>query len=327
MNARKFLTLAAVIGILSSLTSCGTGEDHKGTNTGPTPVPLGVQYRRYVNVGGHEHDYVLFVPTSRIGANNLPLVISLHGGGSNALEQDLLTKFREKAATAGFALMTPNGYQLTWNAGACCDPAKAANINHTAVITRMLDDAATVISTNPDRIFATGHSNGGQMAYRLACELSDRIAAIAPNASYLLDRDVNTTPATQVFNCQPTRPVPVLHLHGLEDRCAPFEGGASAGPAGGLRPPVQDSIDFWTQNNRCTLPPALPNYLRGDARCSSHSGCQDGAEVKLCTVASGGHIWPGSDAYVGQDVCKGSTTQNLDATDMIWNFFNAHPRR
>ncbi|MFA5938220.1 MAG: PHB depolymerase family esterase [Sinimarinibacterium sp.] len=308
-----------------SLAGCsGSGQMAPGTTVG-TPVPGGLEYQREVSVRGDDHSYLLFVPTAQIGRSDLPLVVSLHGGGGNAREHDLFTRMRIKAATAGFVLLTPNGYRGTWNAGSCCAPAQTADIDHSAVIRAMLDDAERLVSVDDTRVFALGHSNGGMMAYRLACELSDRIAAIAANSAVMMDRDLDTTPPTQVFSCQPTRPVPILHLHGLADTCVPFAGGPSTGPAGGERPPVSDSIDFWVANNRCTLPPLLPTHVNGDARCETYTGCQDRAVVELCTVDGAGHVWPGTGANPSGETCGGSGTTDLDANDVIWAFFVDHP--
>lgn len=214
------------------------------------------------------------MPTALIGRSGLPLVVSLHGGGSDARGQDMFTRMRLKAAEAGFVLLTPDGYRGTWNAGSCCAPATTAGIDHSAV-----------------------------------------------------DRDLDTTPPTQVFTCQPTRPVPVLHLHGLADACVPFNGGPSTGPAGGERPPVSDSIDFWVTNNRCALPPVLPTQVNGEARCDRYTVCQDQATVELCTLEGAGHVWPGTGANPSAGTCGGSGTTDLDANAVIWAFFEDHPLR
>lgn len=316
-------TCAAVL--VLSLAGCGSGGTPGIDNGPPVPVTGGVEFQREVRADGGDHSYLLFVPATLVGQSDLPLVVSLHGGGSNAREQDLFTRMRFKAVEAGFVLLTPNGYRGTWNAGSCCAPAMTAGIDHTAVIDAMLDDAERLLSIDDARVFALGHSNGGMMAYRLACELSDRIAAIAAVSATMMDRDLNTSPPTQVFSCQPTRPVPVLHLHGLADTCVPFEGGQSTGPAGGERPPVSDSIDFWVANNRCALAPVLPTHVNGGARCDTHTVCQDQAVVELCTVEGAGHVWPGTGANPSEATCGGSGTTDLNANDVIWTFFEDHP--
>lgn len=309
--------------------------------TAPTPLPTAVPTPtatpvvgsdlstvRSVTLGQLEHRYRLYVPARLVSAADVPLVISLHGGGTDAANHDVFTRLRLTAAAEGFALMTPDGYGQTWNAGTCCAPSSAFRIDHVGAIDAMLDDVATVIAVDDDRVFATGHSNGGMLAYRLACELSERIAAIAPNAAVMMDTDLDTTPPTEVYACQPTRPVPVLHIHGLADRCTPFEGGVSAGVAGGTRKSAAETIDFWVSNNRCTLAPLLASYSNGAARCEQYSLCQAGANVELCTIEGAGHIWPGNGfSPAAGDACGGTGSDDLDANSYIWEFFRTHPRR
>jgi polyhydroxybutyrate depolymerase len=312
---------AAAILFLVTLSGCG-GSD-QGRGTGPVPVIGGTEYHRIVTVDGRDHDYYLYVPATRLGDDDVPLVLSLHGGGSNAVEQELLTRLRVKAVQADFAVLTPNGYYHGWNAGSCC----VTGVDHVKVINAMLDDASALnqFSVDQRRIFALGHSNGGMMTYRLACELSDRIAAIASNAAVMMDH-VASTPPVQVFNCQPGRPVPVLAIFGTADRCTPYEGGASAGVDVGPRPAASETIDFWRSNNGCSN--LLPTReTMGAATCTNYGLCLSGADVQLCTIEGGGHVWPGTGANPGGEACGGSGTTDLQANDRIWDFFKAHPLR
>ena len=290
---------------------------------------------RSVSVDGRSHSYRLHIP-AELSAVPAPMLVSLHGGASNAVLNDVVTQLSTKADSASFVLLAANGYTdnansvlYTWNAGACCDPAAADHIDQVKVLRAMLDDAATVVAINPKRVFAAGYSNGGMMAYRLACELSDRIAAIGVVAGEMMDKDLTLGLERTVFECNPPRAVPIFHMHGLSDNCALFEGGVGNGAQ--PRPPrsaVPDNIAFWSEHNGCTTGPTQ-TYTQGDARCETHSGCNSGADVVLCTVDSGGHIWPGSPAssYPSelQDACGGTTTQNLRANDQLWEFFKAHP--
>ncbi len=314
---RLRLPFAACCLLAASLSGCfGSNDDAEIT--------------RSVTVDGVVHRYHLFIP-DRARSAKAPLVIALHGGGSDAQTIEDMTHLHDTAQREGFLYMRPDGYNAadlifrTWNAGSCCGGAQDAEIDHVAVIARMLDDAESIADVDPKRVFVTGHSNGGMMAYRLACELSDRIAAIAPSASYLMNRDYDRLLKPLVFACQPTRPVPVLHLHGLSDTCAPFDGGQSTGPEGGQRPPAQDSIDTFVANNRCNAEP-MQTYSNGDSRCVTYSGCEDGADVVLCTTDSAGHVWAGSQDLGAEGVCGGQTTDALDANSMLWDFFSKHPR-
>lgn len=323
------LLLALLLAPALILGGCGGGggDDGKGTVTpGPDPEPqplAAIDVVRQVQVGDLVHRYRLFVPARPADTARMPLVISLHGGGNTAQDQDSLTRFRAKAsATTGFALMTPEGYNGLWNAGACCTLA----VDHVAVIAAMLDDVEQVLAIDPDRIFATGHSNGGMMAYRLACQLSDRIAAIAPNAAVMMNRYLDGNQPFETYRCEPSRPVAVLHLHGLADTCTPYQGGVSTGTAGGRRESAAETINRWVAENRCDATPQT-TYSNGRAQCQTYGSCQNGADVELCTITGGGHVWPGNAANPSAGACGGSATTDLNATDRIWDFFRQHPRR
>ena len=323
MNAAS--ARGGLLTMLVWLAACGPTMD-QSTPTEPAAQGSGA-YERSVRVEGLVHDYRLFVPSGiEPGAETVrPLLLSLHGGGSGPEDHDALTGLRETAEAEGFVLATPRGFLSTWNAGSCCGPAAEQAIDHVAVMAAILDDIDAVLPIDATRVYATGHSNGGMMVYRLACELSQRIAAIAPNAATLMDRDLTAEPPAPVFTCAPERAVPVFHSHGLADTCVPFDGGQSTGPEGGQRPPVADSIDFWVDNNRCALPPLRPSYQQGDATCERYSACQDGASVTLCTVEQGGHTWPGVDANPVASTCGGEPMLDLDANALMWTFFMEHP--
>lgn len=276
-----------------------------------------------VTAGGLTHEYHLYIPSSYRAGHPTPLVILLHGGGGDAAGIEETTNLRNTAERHGFLLLRPEGFDLrglnlrTFNAGACCGPAAQRNVDHVGAIRAMLDAVERSYSVDPRRVYATGHSNGGMMAYRLAVELSNRIAAIAPNAAMLvLDHPR-----------QPSHPVAVFHMHGLADRCAPFEGGRSAGIDPSIRPPVRASIDFFVHANGCGTAPRV-TYDHGDAHCVTYGGCRANADVVLCTIAGGGHAWPGGTRYAlrTRHNCGGEMTNDLDANEAMWTFFMAHPR-
>lgn len=277
-----------------------------------------------VTVAGLTHEYHLSVPSSYRAGHPLPLVLLLHGGGGDAENVEETTQLRATAERHGFLLLRPEGYDArgrglrTFNAGACCGPAAARNVDHVAATRAMLDAVERDYSVDRRRVYATGHSNGGMMAYRLAVEMSDRIAAIAPNAAMLvLDHPR-----------PPSRAVAVFHMHGLADQCAPFAGGRSSGIDPSIRPPARASIDFFVRNNGCSAAPRV-TYDHGAAHCVTYGNCRGGADVTLCTIAGGGHAWPGAPRYAlrTQHNCGGTLTHDLDANEAIWQFFAAHPRR
>lgn len=316
-NLMKWILIGTAVLMLGG---CNNGSD--------VPSSPAKDYTRSVTVNGVAYQYNLHVPVNLV-SSPAPLVLSLHAGGTSGLVHDVLTQLPLKAEQAGFVLLTPAGSKdelFSWNAGSCCRPATTDNIDHVAVIRAMLDDATAVMAIDPKRVFATGYSNGGMMAYRLACELSDRIAAIAPVAAEMMDKDLTLGAERTVFACAPPRTVPVLHLHGLADTCAPYNGGPSTGAQ--TLPPrsaVPDNIAFWREHNHCTV--AGTPSTQGDTTCTTYSGCDDGANVKLCTVTGGGHIWPGAPyADAIKQECGGAAAVNLNANDQLWSFFSTHPK-
>jgi len=149
------------------------------------------------------------------------------------------------------------------------------------------------------------------MVYRLACELSDEIAAIAPVAATMV-----------TDSCNPKRPVPVMHFHGTADSVLPYLGGTSVNPLLGKTEfrGVEDVISFWVERNNCI---ETPNIIleRGDVTCSSFSHCEQNADVVMCKIEGGGHTWPGGSPVK----LFGKTNQDISASEVMWKFFQEHP--
>jgi polyhydroxybutyrate depolymerase len=238
-----------------------------------------------------------------------------------------LTGLPAKADAAGFVLVGPegSGTRQTWNAGNCCGAAVRDQVDDVGFIRSLVQALSAEVCVDPDRVFATGHSNGAMMSHRLACEAADLIAAIAPAAGGLENLDRSTDPPTELFACNPTRPVPVMHLHGMADECVPFTGGTGAGASASQFAPITEVIELRSSANGCSAT-TTATYDHGDVACNTHDGCQSGADVTLCLVTGGGHIWPGASRYPSQARCGGSQTADIIATDAIWDFFVAHPR-
>jgi polyhydroxybutyrate depolymerase len=142
-------------------------------------------------------------------------------------------------------------------------------------------------------------------AHRLACERASTVAAIAPVAGPLM-----------LDGCAPSRAVPVLEFHGTADPVVPYDGGgvASAGP-------VKDTIAFWEKTDVCTDASASTVYMKGDTTCTAKTACAGGAAVELCTIALGGHQWPGGTSSGPY----GNLSTDIDASAAMVDFFKAHP--
>lgn len=294
-------------------------------------APGGNDYVRSVIVNGIAHSYHVYVPSSYSGVQDVPLLLFFHGGGGNADQGESTVHLRATAEKHGFILVRPEGYDAsglglrTWNAGSCCSGAVRDGVDHVAAVRAILDRVEDEWRVDTNRVFATGHSNGGMMAYRLACELSDRIAAIAPNAAVLVDKDLDIQPPRQLFPCMPSRPVAVMHMHGDADTCSPMEGGRSTGFETSLRPPVSDSIARFVFLNHASTTPRV-TYRNGEVTCMTYDGQPEG-DVVLCVAAGGGHAWPGALYSLRTRAnCGGNAIRGIDANEAIWEFFAAHPR-
>ena len=183
---------------------------------------------------------------------------------------------------------------------------------------QLLDDLATVVNVDKKRVFATGMSNGGIIAYRMASELSDRIAAIAP---------VGGPMGTET--CNPKRPVPVIHFHGTDDENAPFKGGKGKGVSGTDFYSVEHSVQAWVKANGCKDEPVVtkqqPRVNDGTTIIRrTYGDGKEGSEVVLVEIVGGGHTWPGGPSKVR---FLGKTTMNISANDAMWEFFQKHPMK
>ena len=237
-----------------------------------------------------------------------PIVLNFHGYTSNAPQEVLLSNMNDKADTAGFIVVYPQGTGTaqSWNAGACCGDAAAQNKDDVGLVGKILDMLEDRLCVDTKRVFATGMSNGGFMSHRLACEMSTRIAAVAPVAGVL-----------GISTCAPTRPVPIMHFHGTLDPLVPYAGSTVLG-----FPSVPDTFAGWAKRQSC-VGDALETYRKVDTHCATYNACAQGSEVTLCTVDGGGHTWPGGTPIPA----LGYTTPNLVATDAMWDFFVKHPMR
>ena len=279
------------------------------------------RHTRSLTAGGLTRTYVVHVPPGLDPQKPAPVVLALHGATMTGPLMAWFSGLNAKADEARFIVVYPNGTgrrsSYFWNAGNCCGPAVRSNVDDVAFIRAVLDDLAKTYRIDPKRVFATGMSNGAMMAYRLASELSDRIAAVAPVAG---------TMATE--ECRPTRPVPVLHVHGTEDEYVPFAGGRGAKSLSGVcHHSVGHSIRAWVRANGCGGEPVveeLPDRTVDGTKVTrtTYGGGTGGAEVVRVAVAGGGHTWPGRPG----SAALGRSTHNVSANDLIWEFFEKHPK-
>jgi polyhydroxybutyrate depolymerase len=254
-----------------------------------------------LNVQGQVRNYRLHVPPSYRAGQPVPLVINFHGYGSNGQQEEQVSRMSTKADEAGFIAVYPEGSESPQNWKMATRIEGQADVQF---IRELITTLKGQYSIDAKRIDVTGISNGAEMSYRLACDLSDVVAAFAPVAGGY--------PA--YMDCEPTRPVPVVAFHGTDDNILPYTGMMP------LLLPVRDWAASWAKRNGCAATPAT-TYKHGEVTGETWSGCRNGADVVLYTIDGKGHSWPGSN--MPADI----TTRDVDATDVMWAFFLAHPMK
>jgi polyhydroxybutyrate depolymerase len=261
---------------------------------------------------GVERSYILHIPPGFDNFQPVPLVLAFHGLNLDANEMIRISGFSSQADTSGFIVVYPNGLGevKSWNGGVCCGAAAKFIVDDVGFVRTLIRDLSTTINIDPRRVYATGFSNGAIMSYRLACDLSDLIAAVGPVSATLMVEDMPS--------CQPGRPVSVIHFHGTADDLNPYNGGVSA--SGFQFGPVDTAIQYWVNFNRC---PTQPQTIEsGSIRHDIYSPCESGSAVELYTIAGGKHAWPGGEA-VNQAI--GEPNMEISATNLMWEFFLSHP--
>ncbi len=274
------------------------------------------RHTRSLTWDGEERSYHLYIPEKYDAAKPTPVVVALHGASMNGRVMEAFCGLSKKADEAGFVVVYPNGTGpvglLVWNAGAFPGGLSKRKVDDIGFLGKVLDDLATVVNVDRKRIYCAGLSNGGMMAYRVAVEMSDRVAAIASVAgTWVCDE------------CKPKRPISVIHFHGTKDTLVPLQGTETKFVK--LRS-VDETIQAWIKADGCSpkatvteLPPARDNFKV--TRTVYNAGKQ-GAEVVLYIIEGAGHVWPGQPSPGG---FLGATTYNINANDLIWEFFQKHP--
>lgn len=266
-----------------------------------------------IQYGGVTREYMLYIPAAySASGNKVPLVFNFHGYTSRNLDQLFYSNFTSIADTANFIMCLPNGTfdqagNRFWNVGFF-----NSNVDDVGFVTALLDTLYQKYNIDKRRVYSTGMSNGGFMSHRLACERSDRFAAIASVAGSM-------TPS-RLQACQPGRPFPVMEIHGNADAVVPYNGTTTPTPMAS----VNDVMRFWTTNNGCTIAPvftAMPNISTTDL-CTAeryvYPSCNFATEVVLFKIINGEHTWPGASFNIGV------TNMDINASLEIWRFFNKY---
>jgi len=281
-------------------------------------------YRRNLQFGGRKRFYEIHVPPQYNKTNPTPVVINLHGGGGSPSQQRHDSQMDKVSDANGFIVVYPAGTPATkiqekflvWNGGTYCGGvAVRNNIDDVGFINFLISDLSTIFNIDQKRIYTTGYSQGGFMCYKLAFELSDKIAAIAPVEAVLSD------PPSSTY--KPKRPISVIHFHGKEDKNVPYEGGVGEKAKEKIsRPSVKDTIKYFVEFNKCSSQPKV--FQKGNAVCETYSLGTNGTEVVLWTLNDGGHTWPGGLTSMSEEKL-GKVNKDISASELMWEFFKKHP--
>ncbi|HOT91332.1 MAG TPA: PHB depolymerase family esterase [Anaerolineae bacterium] len=263
---------------------------------------------------GVRRKYLLYVPPRYDPTTPTPLVITIHGFAQWPANQRDISKWNTLADENGFIVVYPSGsgFPKRWGAHGITDSLNP-QMQDVTFISDLIDKLESEYNIDPTRVYVNGLSNGGGMSYLLACKLSERIAAFGTVAgAHLYPLDA----------CHPTYPVPMIAFHGTADPIVPYNGGPSRMfdiPF----PVIPDWVARYAARNGCAATPvALPT--QGEVSGIRYKACDAGAEVHFYTIHGGGHTWPGGGRLPKAVV--GHTTQDIDATRTMWDFFKQYTR-
>jgi polyhydroxybutyrate depolymerase len=262
-----------------------------------------------LTVGGAEREYLVYKP-ALAASKKLPLMIVLHGGLSNAGAMENTTGMDDLADSGQFVVAYPNGTggrfalmkdKRTWNAGVCCGVAQKDNVDDVKFISMMIDEIEKQYAIDSTRIYVVGHSNGAMMAYRLACEIPGKIAAM-----------VSVSGTLAADTCEGANSVAILEIHGDRDENVPIGGGKGSGPSGVAYRSTADSLDMMMKTRQCRAPTQTNS---GGIEKTIYS-CSHGAPVQLIVNVRGTHPWPGGHGRNSNDA------NGFSATNAAWQFVN-----
>ncbi len=277
----------------------------------PADIHLG-DNSRTLEYAGVERSYILHIPPGFDNSQSVPLVLAFHGVSLDAGEMIRISGFNTQSDASGFIIAYPNGTgeAQSWNGGHCCGEAAKNNVDDVGFVRALIGELSSTLNIDPQRIYATGFSNGAIFTYRLACELADLLAAVGPVSATQVLEDMEA--------CQPQRPVPLIHFHGTADDPNPYDGGRTLGGYEFIS--VDRAIQFWVDFNDC---PAQPQTTEsGSIRHDVYTPCASGSSVELYTIVGGKHAWPGGEAV---NLAMGEPNMEISATALMWEFFVSHP--
>ncbi len=299
--------------MLASLTlaiAACTGTGQRGTRSS----------RETLTYNGLDRSYLVVEPITD-GTGPMGLILALHGGGGTARSMCAMPGgLAEPARRSGYILVCPEGFDRHWNDGRDIETwqAHARGIDDVGFLTALIEHLTQQYPIDSEAIFASGISNGGQMSYRLACEKSEIIRAIAP---------VVASMATSL-KCIPNSPVSVVVVNGTEDPLVPYDGGEIRALRRGLGSvhPTPRVLQFWAAHNGCDRNADAESLAENDPDDGTrilryqYQNCAGDSQVILYEVIGGGHTWPGANQYLPQFLI-GRLSTEMQASEVIVEFF------
>ncbi len=338
---RRVVALTLVVtGTLLLGSMPAPGSDAGADTARPTLKPISGSYDFTLTFDGLHRDFLLHVPPAAARGAPLPLVLNLHGATENGTLEEFTSGMDSSADQNGYLVAYPDGTRISkvltpdpvakqaqygWNAGECCGLPVTRHIDDVGFLLRVISDVAARTPVDLRRVYVTGISNGGMMAYAMASEASDHVAAIS-----------SVSGQVELPTIHPTRAVPTMEFHSVDDPIAKWQGVPNSNPK--LRLSVMEGIDQWVKADGCDSSPhdgspivgAPGSISQGEtATLVTYDGCRSGSEVELWRFTGSGHVWPGStlntgppDTWVLGGVGRGTVL--VDADEAMWQFFSRY---
>lgn len=313
------------------LSGCASGARSQADLKEEKTVRPG-NYLLNIKVGTLERHYVVHVPQRYDGKAPTPVLVMFHGGGGTARGVMKETAWSAKADRENFIAVFPEGTRpnpsrrarfignpQTWNDGSKRPTLWAVRreIDDVSFVGALIDDLIIRFNVDERRIYASGFSNGASLAFRLGHELSERFAAIAPVAGSDWIEEQSAI----------SQPISLIYITGTEDPLNPLSGGKImvGSKSYGEKPPVREMIQKWAKMMGCPLEARII-YDKNGVRGIAYGPGDDDSEVVLYTIEEMGHTWPGGTSLLPESMV-GKTSNRLNGCDVIWAFFQKHPKK
>lgn len=289
-----------------------------------TPLDGPGDYRRRVEFGGVDRSLILHIPPQYDGTTHLPVVFVFHGGTGDSDITQFCYGWDAVADREGFIVIYPDGTGIvqTWNAIHCCGRSFERNVDDIGFIRFLVEQITRLVPVDERRVFASGMSNGAMLCHRLASELSDRFAAVAPIAGTIGGNPERNK--AELLIEVPPRPVPIIMFHGELDQSVKYFGGETSSPFRTTRVDVSQQAcwEFWVRANGSQPIPAVETSESGNVVKRTFIDPVNRADVIHYTIRNQGHAWPGA--------CRPTRladrpTAEISATELAWEFFKSHP--